>query len=204
MKNIVPLFRQDSGRVNPGLVNWDLFQTGFRMVMRGDRFAGVTWNPWWRERKSGERRKGQQRVSSDRRSRDRTGHRFCADGESFQALRFVHDRRKNLDRRNGNDRRKSASREKLVGVAALIRELGNGPISDENALLLIRVWAGLTTRDGYEGWKQNSGVPHVLFREPEWTERENHEKFVDYGVASFFELLCRGSVSWKGPNPSFE
>ncbi len=45
---------------------------------------------------------------------------------------------------------------------------------------------------------------HLFFREPEWTERENHEKFTDYAVASFFELLRRRSVSWKGPNPSFE
>ena len=58
MKYIVPLFRQNTGRVNLGLVNWDLFQAGFRMVMRGDKFTGVTWDPWGRERKSGDRRKG--------------------------------------------------------------------------------------------------------------------------------------------------
>ena len=55
MKYIVPLFRQNTGRVNLGLVNWDSFQAGFRMLMRGDKFAGVIWDPWWRERKSGER-----------------------------------------------------------------------------------------------------------------------------------------------------
>jgi hypothetical protein len=44
MKSIVSLFRQNTGRVNLGLVNWDSFQAGFRMLMRGDKFAGVTWD----------------------------------------------------------------------------------------------------------------------------------------------------------------
>src|SRR6266851_1376260 len=117
MKYIVPLFRQNTGRVNLGLVNWDSFQAGFRMVMRGDKFAGVTWDPWWHERKSGERRKGQQRSMSERRSRHRTGHRLSVEGESVQPLRLLHDRRANWERRNGSDRRKSASRERLVGLA---------------------------------------------------------------------------------------
>jgi hypothetical protein len=174
------------------------------MVMRGDKFAGVTWDPWWRERKSGDRRKEQQRTIPERRSRNKTGHRLSLDGESVQALRLVHDRRAHLERRNGSDRRKSASRERLVSLAAFIGELGKSALSDENARLLIRVWAGLTTREAYEGWKHNSSMLHVFFREPEWTERENHEKFTDYAVASFFELLRRRSVSWKGPNPSLE
>jgi hypothetical protein len=204
MKYIVPLFRENTGRANLGPVNWDSFQAGFRMVMRGDKFAGVTWDPWWRERKSGDQRKEQQRTIPQRRSHDKTGHRLSSEGESVQALRLVHDRRTNRERRNGNDRRKSASREKLVSLAAFISELGTSAPSDENARLLIRVWAGLTTREAYEGWKRNSGMVHLFFREPEWTERENHEKFTDYAVASFFELLRRRSVSWKGPNPSFE
>jgi len=45
MKYIVPLFRQNIGQVNLGLVNWDSFQAGFRVLMRGDKFAGVTWDP---------------------------------------------------------------------------------------------------------------------------------------------------------------
>jgi hypothetical protein len=203
MKYIVPLFRENAGRAF-GLANWDLFQAGFRMVMRGDKFAGVTWDPWWRERKSGDRRKQQQRTIPERRSRDKTGHRLSSEGDSVQPLRLVHNRRANRERRNGNDRRKSASREKLVSVAAFIRGLGTSAPSDENARLLIRVWAGLTTREAYEGWKRNSGMLHLFFKEPEWTERENHEKFTDYAIASFFELLRRRSVSWKGPNPSFE
>jgi len=205
MKYIVPLFRQDTGRVNLGLVNWVLFQAVFRRVMRGDRFAGVTWDPWWRERKSGDRRKEQQRTIPERRTHDRTAHRrLSSDAEIFQRLRLVHDRRANWKRRNASDRRKSALREKLVSLAAFIGELGTSAPSDENARLLLRVWAGLTTREAYEGWKRNSGMLHVFFREPEWTERENHQKFIDYAVASFFELLRRRSVSWKGPNPSFE
>ena len=204
MKYIVPLFRENTGRANLGLVNWDSFQAGFRMVMRGVKFAVVTWDPWWRERKSGDQRKEQQRTIPEQRSRDKTGHRLSSEGESVQALRLVHDRRTNRERRNGNDRRKLASREKLVSLAAFIGELGTSAPSDENARLLIRVWAGLTTREAYEGWKRNSGMLHLFFREPEWTQRENHEKFTDYAVASFFELLRRRSVSWKGPNPSFE
>ena len=204
MKYIVPLFRENTGRANFGLVNWNSFQAGFRMVMRGDKFAAVTWEPWWRERKSGDRRKKQQRTVPERRTRGKTGHRLSSEGESVQPLRLVHDRRTNRGRRNGDDRRKSASRERLVGLAAFIGELGTSAPSDENARLLIRVWAGLTTREAYEGWKRNAGTLHLFFREPEWTERENHEKFIDYAVASFFELLRRRSVSWKGPNPSFE
>jgi len=203
MKYMVPLFRENTGRAF-GLVNWDSFQAGFRMVMHGDNFAGVTWDPWWRERKSGDRRSKQQRTIPERRSRDKTGHRLSSEGANLQPLRLVHDRRTNRERRDGNDRRKSASREKLVSLAALIGKLGTSAPSDENARLLIRVWAGLTTREAYEGWKRNSGMLHLFFREPEWTERENHEQFVDYAVASFFELLRRRGVSWKGPNPSFE
>src|ERR1700738_4807224 len=138
MKYVVPLFRQPSGRVNLGAVNWDTFQLGFRVVMRGDKFMGVTWDPWWRERKSGERRKGQRRSIPERRSHDHTGHRLSSEGESFQPLRLVPDRRANWNRRNGSDRRKSASNEKLIGLAAL-REHGKRPLSDENARLLVRV-----------------------------------------------------------------
>src|SRR3981081_695346 len=112
MKYIVPLFRQNTGRVNLGLVNWDSFQAGFRVVMRGDKFAGVTWNPWWRERTFGERRKGQQRSIAERRSHDKTGHRrVSSDMEFFQLLRFTHDRRAIRNRRDGADRRKSRSRD---------------------------------------------------------------------------------------------
>ncbi len=204
MKYIVPLFRENTGRAKLGLVNWDSFQAGFRMVMRGDKFTGVTWDPWWRERKSWERRKGQQRSIPERRSRDKTGHRFSSEGESVQALRLVHDRRANWERRNGSDRRKSTSCERLVSLAVFIGELGKSVLSDENTRLLIRLWSALTTREAYEGWKQNSGMLQLFFREPEWTERENREKFIDYAIASFFDLLRRRSVSWKGPNPSFE
>src|SRR5258705_13576433 len=103
MKYIVPLFRQNTGRVNLGLVNWDSFQAGFRLVMRGDKFASVTWDPWWRERKSRDRRKGQQRTIPKRRSRDKTGVRASSEGEIFHAVRLVHDRRTDHgERRNGN------------------------------------------------------------------------------------------------------
>ena len=203
MKYIVPLFRQDTGRVNLGLVNWDAFQAGFRMVMRGDRFAGVTWDPWWRERKSGERRKGQQRTIPERRSSERTGHRFSAEGETFQALRLVHDRRKNRERRNPNDRRKSASGEKLVGLVGFICDLGKRSISDENARMLVRTCAGLTTREIYEGWIKTSGIA-PFFRERGWDAKENHEKFRVYAVASFLELLQPGSIYWKGLSPSVD
>lgn len=205
MKYIVPLFRENTGRANFGLVNWDSFQAGFRMVMRGDKFAGVTWDPWWRERKSGDRRIKQQRTIPERRSSGKPGRRLFSEGESVQPLRLVQGRRANRERRSGSDRRKSASHERLIGLDAFIDELKKGGLSDENgARLLIRAWAGLTTREAYEGWKRHSGMLHLFFREPEWTERENHEKFIDYAVASFFELLRRRSVSWKGPNPSFE
>jgi hypothetical protein len=203
MKYIVPLFRQNTGRANLGLVNWDSFQAGFRMVMRGDRFAGVTWDPWWHERKSGDRRKGQQRSIPERRSRDRTGHRLSSEGESVQQLRLLHDRRANGERRNGSDRRKSASRERLVGLAVFIGELGNSVLSDENARLLIRVWAGLTTREVYDSWIQNSTIA-PFFKEPAWEEKENREKFTEYAVASFLDLLRPGTIYWRGQSPSLD
>ena len=203
MKYIVPLFRQNTGRVNLGLVNWDSFQADFRMLMRGDKFAGVTWDPWWRERKSGERRKGQRRSIPERRSHDKAGHRLSREGQSLEPLRLVPGRRTNWNGRSGNDRRKSTSRDTLVGLAAFSRELGTGALSDENARLLIRMWAALTTREIYESWKHISGMT-PFFKEPDWNEKENHEKFRDYAVASFLELLRPGSIYWKGQNPSMD
>src|SRR5260370_16043403 len=129
MKYIVPLFRENFGRANLGLVNWDSFQAGFRVVMRGDKFAGVTWAPWWRERKSGDRRNGQQRTIPKRRSRGETEVRTSSEGEIFHAFRLVHDTRTDRERRNGNDRRKSASREKLVGLALGIQEFSKHALS---------------------------------------------------------------------------
>ena len=203
MKYIVPLFRENFGRANLGLVNWDSFQAGFRMVICGDKFAGVTWDPWWRERKSGERRKGQQRTIPERRSLDKAGHRLSREGASVEPLRLVHDRRTNWKKRSGNDRRKSTSRDMLVGLAALIHEPGKGSLSDENARLLVRIWAALTTREIYESWKRISGMT-PFFKEPDWNEKENREKFRDYAVASFLELLRPGSIYWKGQNPSVD
>jgi hypothetical protein len=203
MKYIVPLFRQNTGRVNLGLVNWDSFQAGFRVLMRGDKFAGITWDPWWRERKSGERRKGQQRTIPERRSHDKPGHRLSHEGSSVELLRLVHDRRTNWKRRSGNDRRKSTSRDMLVGLAALIHELGKGALPDESTRLLVRIWAALTTREIYESWKHISGMT-PFFKEPDWNEKENHEKFRDYAAASFLELLRPGSIYWKGQNPSVD
>jgi hypothetical protein len=190
MKSIVPLFRQNTGRVNLGLVNWDSFQAGFRMLMRGDKFAGVTWEPWWHERKSEKRRNGQRRTIPERRLHDKAGYRIYSEGESVQPLRLVHERRTNWKRRDGSDRRKSASRENIVSFEVFIRELRNGALSDENARLLIRLWAGLTTREVYDSWIHNSTVA-PFFKEPAWEEKENREKFTDYAVASFLDHVIQ-------------
>jgi hypothetical protein len=196
MKYIVPLFHQDTGRVNLGLVNWDWFQAGFRMVMREDKFAGVTWDPWWRERKSTDRRK-----SEKRRPEAKIGHRLWREGEIFQPLRLVPNMRGSGQGRVGRDPHKSESPEKLISFAAFIRGLGKDALSDENARLLIRTCAALTTREAYEGWIKASGmVP--FFMVLDWNERENHEKFKVYAVASFLELLRPGSIYWKGQSPS--
>jgi hypothetical protein len=203
MKYIVPLFRQNTGRVNLGLVNWDSFQAGFRMVMRGDKFTGVTWDPWWRERKSGGRRKGQQRTVPERRSHEKAGRRLYFEGESVQPLRLVHERRTNWKKRDGSDRRKSASHEKLVSFEVFIGDLKNGALSDENGRLLIRLWAGLTTREVYDSWIHNSTIA-PFFKEPAWEEKENREKFTEYAVASFLDLLRPGKIYWKGQSPSLD
>src|SRR5712692_5666279 len=127
MKYIVPLFRQPTGRVNLGLVNWDTFQSGFRILIDGDTFAGITWNPWWRERQSTDRRK-----SERRRPNATIGHRTCPEGEVFQRLRLGPDQRGSIHQRPVRDH-KSASRERLVSFAGFIRGLGKNALSDENA-----------------------------------------------------------------------
>ena len=134
------------------------------MVLRSDRFAGVTWDPWWRERKSADRRKTHQRSSPERRSSAKAGHRLSSDGESVQPLRLVHDRRGNWKRQNGSERRKRALHERLVDLAAFVRGLGKTPLSEENARLLVRICAGLTTRETYERWKQTSSMA-TFFRD---------------------------------------
>jgi hypothetical protein len=101
------------------------------------------------------------------------------------------------------NRRKSTSRDMLVGLAAIIHELGKGELPDESARLLVRIWAVLTTREIYESWKHISGMT-PFFKEPDWNEKENHEKFRDYAVASFLELLRPGSIYWRGQNPSVD
>jgi hypothetical protein len=198
MKYIVPLFHQDTGRVNLGLLNWDSFQAGFRMVMRGDKFAGVTWDPWWRERQSTDRRKGERR-----RPNAKIGHRLWREGETFQPLRLAPDKRGSGQGRIGRDPHKSPPREKLVSFAAFIRDLGRDELSDENARLLIRMFAGLTTREVYDSWIHNS-TNAPFSKEPTWEEKENREKFTEYAVASFLDLLRPGTIYWKGPSPSLD
>jgi hypothetical protein len=41
-----------------------------------------------------------------------------------------------------------------------------------------------------------------FFEESDWDEKENHEKFRAYAVASHLELLRPGSICWKGQNLS--
>jgi hypothetical protein len=198
MKDIVPLFRQDTGRVNLGLVNWDSFQAGFRMVMRGDKFARVTWDPWWRERQSTDRRKPERR-----RPDVKSGHRHWREGETFQPLRLAPDRRGSGQGRMGRDPHKSASPDRLASFATFIRDFGKDGLSEENARLLIRMWAGLTTREVYDSWIRNSTIA-PLFRELSWEEKENREKFTEYAVASFLDLLRPGTIYWKGQSPSLD
>jgi hypothetical protein len=76
-------------------------------------------------------------------------------------------------------------------------------LSDENARLLIRVWAGLTTREVYDSWIQNSTIA-PFFKEPAWEEKENREKFTEYAVASFLDLLRPGTIYWRGQSPSLD
>jgi hypothetical protein len=174
MKYIVPLFRQNTGRINLGLVNWDSFQTGFSVVLRENKLAGVTWDPWWRDRKPDDRRKGQRRAVHDRRSHDQTGHRLCSENESWQPLRLLLDRRSRGERRTGPDRRKRASHEKVIGLLPFIRELGKGPLSDADARLLVRTCAALTTRDTFESWKRTSSMT-PFFGARLGRERESRE-----------------------------
>jgi hypothetical protein len=197
MKQIVPLFRQHTGRMNLGSVNWDTFQFGFRVVFNGEKFARITWNPWWRERASSDRRK------SDRRRPEPTiGRRACREDEVFQRLRLGVDPRGSIHQRPVRDH-KSASSERLVSFVAFIRELGKGSLSEENARLLIRMWTGLTIRETFDTWKSNSSM-FPFFEESDWEEKENRGKFIVYAVASFLDLLRPGVVYWKGQSPSPE
>lgn len=43
-----------------------------------------------------------------------------------------------------------------------------------------------------------------FFKESGWAERENHEKFTDYAVASFLDLIQPGNIYWKGSSPSVD
>lgn len=137
----------------------------------------------------------------ERRLHDESGQRLCSDNETFQPLRLIHNRRANEERRSGCDRRASAGQERLVGFGTFVRQLGKGPLSDENVRLLVRMCAALTTRETYENWKRISTMT-PFFREPGWDDKENHEKFRVYAVASFLELLRPGSIYWKGLSPS--
>jgi hypothetical protein len=65
------------------------------------------------------------------------------------------------------------------------------------------MWAGLTTREVYDSWNQNSTIAR-LFKEPTWEEKENREKFTEYAVASFLDLLRPGTIYWKGQSPSLD
>jgi hypothetical protein len=118
-------------------------------------------------------------------------------------LRLAPDKRGSGQGRIGRDPHKSPSREKLVSFAAFIRELGKAGLSDENARLLIRMWAGLTTREVYDSWIHNS-TNAPFFKEPTWEEKENREKFTEYAVASFLDLLRPGTIYWKGQSPSLD
>src|SRR5260370_8575610 len=153
MKYIVPLFHQDTGRVKLGLVNGDSLQAGFRLVMRGDKFAGVIWDPWWRERQSTDRRKPERR-----RPDVKSGHRHRREGETFQPLRLAPDRRGSGQGRIGRDPHKPSSPETLVSFAPFIRELGKGWPSDENERLLVRMCDGLTAREVYASWIKDSTI----------------------------------------------
>jgi hypothetical protein len=116
-------------------------------------------------------------------------------------LRLAPEKRGSGQGRIGRNPHKSPAREKLVSFAGFIRELGKDELSDENARLLIRICAGLTNRETYEGWIKISGMA-PFFRELDWDAKENHEKFKAYAVASFLELLRPGSIYWKGQSPS--
>ena len=118
-------------------------------------------------------------------------------------MRLLQDRRANWERRKGSDRRKSASRERRVGLATFIGELGKSALSDENARLLIRLWAGLTTREVYDSWIRNSTIA-PFFKEPAWEDKENREKFTEHAVARFLDLLRPGTIYWKGQSPSLD
>jgi len=55
----------------------------------------------------------------------------------------------------------------------------------------------------YEGWMKTSGMA-PFFRKLDWSDRENHEKFRVYAVASFLDLLRPGIIYWKGESPSVD
>src|SRR5260370_28524515 len=151
MKYIVPLFRENPGR-SLTWVNWDTFQDGFCVVLLGDKVKSVTWDQWWRERKTIDRRKG-----VPRRSDEQIRLPVSAEGKTPHPLRDARERRVERNKQASDDRRKSASGEQLVRLADFIRELRSKHVSlDESPLRLVRAFAGLTTREAYEAWKKHS------------------------------------------------
>jgi hypothetical protein len=198
MKHIVPLFRENPGR-SLSWVNWDTFQDGFCVVLLGDKVKSVTWDQWWRERKTSDRRKGM-----PRRSNEQIELQVGSKGEALRPLRDARERRANRDQQASGDRRRSVSREKLFRFADFICELRTKQVpADESSLRLVRLFAGLTTRESYEAWTKHSRMT-PFFKESEWDERENREKFTAYAVASFLDLIQPGSIYWKGSSPNVD
>lgn len=200
MREIVPLFHPMWGRAGVGPQNWDTFQTGFALALRGNQFEGIVWNPWWRRRRIGERRVAERRKTRDRRTESgQSRMRSCGPQEIFQIFRA---RERRSYTRARTERRVSENDKELRRLPDLVHGIRKGePLTDATCTLLSEFFRRLCLGEPFEQWNREFR-PSGLFEEQGWSETEHAEKFRDYAVACCLESLRPGSVGWRTQNSS--
>jgi len=82
-----------------------------------------------------------------------------------------------------------------------VEELRKHPVLTDSSLrLLNEIFYGLRSRRVYEAWREAQWFS-LGFDEPNWTDADHEEKFREYAIAAFLELLRPGDIGWRGtPN----
>ncbi len=197
MKYVAPLFHPTCGRVGVGPQNWDTFQLGFRVVFRGSKFIGASWDEWWEPRVRGEKRKTERRQTGDRRSDDgQVRMRSCGPQEIW--LLFGEHRSRMRPR---TERRVSTNKTEFTRLADWVRTIReSGSLTDDACSLLADFFCELCSGAGFDDWEKKLS-PFIMFAEPGWSESEHRVKFRDYAIACCFDALRPGILGWR-ENPN--
>jgi len=200
MKYVVPLFHSVWGRIGVGPQNWDAFQYGFGIALSNGKFAGVTWNQWWRPRRIPERRKIERRQTLERRAESgQVQVRSRGPQEIFQVLRRP-ERRSNVRART--ERRISTNGSGFIPLSDLVHRVRKGgALADETCALLADFFCELCSGREFGDWKRKFS-PLIMFEESGWSESDHREKFRDYAVACCLEVLRPGTLGWRTQNPN--